>query len=457
MNAEYEMYSEMLSLYTDGHLNETEQQVLFAELSRNSALREELSQYMLIRNTLRSQRHLPPAHLRTAVFARAGVHSADGTEAASISTSANTAAGLASYRIPLLSFAAGALMMFILSGFVFRSGEGGAKQWSATTQSDMEIQAVQTEEKVSSDNTVASHVDKLALQRDRETQVRPFATVLRAVHRAAHRANINRGAGLKNDKNWHVQKEASNEQREGLYAQTPKQHSEVRAQENSYNPEAKNNSTVLPTEDVSAEHIASQQALNSPIMQASSSFVDGHGIVAQPSSLLTAPDYKRSLPFSFEVRGFMQQSFPNFSLPGLIDPPINNVAAMLQWNLSDTWALGIEAGQETILQEFEIVDGQNTTIIRQNHLGLWGGINAQYILYTPDEASFFSISPLLRGTLGATRMGPMLRLGAGALIRVNERADIAFGGESATFAYRQNADWHSTSKLGLTVGLQIHF
>ncbi|MBL7974990.1 MAG: hypothetical protein JNJ85_08760, partial [Candidatus Kapabacteria bacterium] len=73
MNAHEAYFSEMLSLYTDGQLNETEQQVLFAELAQNSTLREELTHTLLIRNTLRADKPSVPAQLRASVLDKAGI------------------------------------------------------------------------------------------------------------------------------------------------------------------------------------------------------------------------------------------------------------------------------------------------------------------------------------------------------------------------------------------------
>ena len=413
MNAHEAYFSEMLSLYTDGQLNETEQQVLFAELAQNSTLREELTHTLLIRNTLRADKPSVPAQLRASVLDKAGIAPVPASSTASTG-GIHWLGGIKKVGSHTAAFILGILLMVGFNSFL-----GSSVQPSLHTN--------------------ATTANTTTTTQTQQEHIQPTTSYPVIASR-----NIARGNRVQ------LHKSTDNNLPQSVLNVNPARRTPEYEGNTNNIPEQGNSTTTPAGNDNIATHVANLNGAVPQVVQNMSA--------PMPTSVTQAARVQSSLPFSMEVRGFAAQSFPQFDLPGLINPPVNNFAASVSWIASNTTSLGIELGQETILQEYEIPNNAGgRTIIKQNHLGLWGGVQAQYIISKPEQESFLSVSPAVRGTVGATRMGPMFRMSGGALIGINSRADLALFLESSLFSYQQNSVWHSTTKLGTSLGLCIYF
>jgi anti-sigma factor RsiW len=158
--------------------------------------------------------------------------------------------------------------------------------------------------------------------------------------------------------------------------------------------------------------------------------------------------------FSLSLRGFTSRSFPEFTLDPLTDPPLNNIAIGMLYNLSDHHALGVEFGQEHFMQRYEGTANGGHVTFDQNYLALWGGAVYQYRFGRIEE--FGGIEPVARGMVGGMRTGPLGRLTLGAQLDYGRVVFMA-GAEGALAVYTYQGRWFASRTLGATYGFSIQF
>lgn len=142
------------------------------------------------------------------------------------------------------------------------------------------------------------------------------------------------------------------------------------------------------------------------------------------------------------------------ALPPLSTPLVNNVALQALYRIDDHYAIGLETGQEPLVQVYSGVEQGRTVHIEQNYLAPWAGISYRYVADRIELAG--GITPFASVTGGATRIGPMARATVGLRRDVGPLA-LFVGTEFAGFAYRYQGQWFSTSKVGLTYGASVTF
>jgi hypothetical protein len=158
--------------------------------------------------------------------------------------------------------------------------------------------------------------------------------------------------------------------------------------------------------------------------------------------------------FSLSLRGFASRSSPEFDLDPLTDPPLNNVAIGMLYNLTDHHALGIEFGQEHFMQWYEgEVNGEHVSV-EQNYLALWGGVVYQYRFGSIEELG--GLEPVVRGMAGGMRTGPLGRLTLGSQIDWG-RVTLMAGAEGVLALYPYQGRWFASRTLGATYGFSIQF
>lgn len=167
-----------------------------------------------------------------------------------------------------------------------------------------------------------------------------------------------------------------------------------------------------------------------------------------PSS---ASETNNERSFSLSLRGFSGRSFPAIDLEPLAEPPINNIAAGLLYRLDDHHALGIELGQENLLQRYDGVRNGTGITIEQNYLALWGGVSYRYTL-NPSQA----LQPFGGIVLGGTQTGPMGRLTLGVAYQLGS-VSLTAGVEGMLHAFRYQNRWFSTQKINATYGVSFYF
>lgn len=171
----------------------------------------------------------------------------------------------------------------------------------------------------------------------------------------------------------------------------------------------------------------------------------------EETSLFSASKNTSERNFSLSLRGFAGRSFPAIDLEPLAEPPVNNIAAGLLYQLDDHHTLGIELGQENLLQRYEGIRNGTGITIEQNYLALWGGVSYRYTL-TPSQA----LQPFGGIVLGGTQTGPMGRLTLGVAYQLGS-VSLTAGVEGMLHAFRYQNRWFSTQKINATYGVSFYF
>ena len=158
----------------------------------------------------------------------------------------------------------------------------------------------------------------------------------------------------------------------------------------------------------------------------------------------------------FYLRGVAAlRSYPSPDIAPLATPPINNIAAGVFYVPDGENAIGLEVGQEHVLQQYEGMSEQGLRMrVEQNYLALWAGAAYQRT---------FGAVPLLAGAhpfarlmAGGMATGPMARVLLGFRFQVG-RVGALLGAEGSLLGYRYQGSWFSTSKVGATYGMSIDF
>ncbi len=159
--------------------------------------------------------------------------------------------------------------------------------------------------------------------------------------------------------------------------------------------------------------------------------------------------------FFVELRSFRAQSFPNLNISPLVDPPLNNVAAALYYRLDESQSLGIQLGQEHLLQRFEEALGLGLVRTEQNFLALWYGASYDCMFDELDVAG--SPRPYVNGTAALNRTGPMARVTGGLQWQISNGLGLRSAAEVSTAVYRHAGRWFSSEKFGFSFGLTMGF
>jgi hypothetical protein len=158
---------------------------------------------------------------------------------------------------------------------------------------------------------------------------------------------------------------------------------------------------------------------------------------------------------SLGLRGFSARSIPDFGVPPLNQPSLNNMSIGLGYELDENHSVGIEIGQENFQQKYDGANGAEKYHIDQNYLAFWGGAYYQYTFEKSDDLA--GIQPFARVFLGATQVGPVQKNMVGIQYRYKNHFSLYGGLETTVLLYRFQNNYFSSQKFGLTYGLNVHF
>ncbi len=167
---------------------------------------------------------------------------------------------------------------------------------------------------------------------------------------------------------------------------------------------------------------------------------------------MPAPVYENTdRNFEFQIRGFTARSMPEVDIAPLVDPVLNNFSFSLLGNLTDNLAVGVELGQENLNQVFYNDD----KTVEQNYMAFWWGVSGQYSFTDPEDNNRFY--PLVRATLGGTRVGPIGRGLIGLKYDISSRFNLFAGIEGTVLVYNFDGRYFSTRKIGMSWGASVKF
>ena len=157
-----------------------------------------------------------------------------------------------------------------------------------------------------------------------------------------------------------------------------------------------------------------------------------------------------------QLRGFTARSIPEFNLSPLDAPVLNNIGIGLFYRLDRHISVGLEVGQESLLQKYEGIDKEGIpTQWQQNYMAFWTGIAGQYNFN--HLTNIPELQPFTRIFIGGTKVGPMLRAILGLKYNYQNTLDIFSGVETTALFYRFQGNTFTTQKIGLTFGGSVHF
>jgi hypothetical protein len=197
--------------------------------------------------------------------------------------------------------------------------------------------------------------------------------------------------------------------------------------------------TALKTLDHSA---AQELAAKTPII------IQHNPIIVQQ---IAAPNAAEPSPVALQLRGIAARSFPGATIAPQSNPWFKDMAVSASYVLDAHHSIGIEAGQEAIMQQYRGIEHDSTVRYEQNPMMFWGGIQYQYS--TGPITALEGIRLYGSVLAGATKFGPVGRAGAGLQYNLDNRVRLLAGIEGTALAYPFQDQWFMSRKLGFTYGI----
>lgn len=152
-----------------------------------------------------------------------------------------------------------------------------------------------------------------------------------------------------------------------------------------------------------------------------------------------------------ELRMFSMTSQPALSNRSASTPPVNNVAVGAYYRIEQNGSIGLELGQESIMQRYEVLSGERTLSIEQHWIAMWLGVAYMYE-FTP-LGVLMKTRPFVRVIAAGTASGPMVRGTGGFRIPILGNVSMRIGLEGTLLLYSQDGRVFHTRKAGITAGL----
>ncbi len=393
MSQEFSQFSpsEMITLYMDGELPDALQPSLFAMLSEQAELRQEMQDHFTVRRHMDTNLIAPPLQLEESIMRRIGAVAIGASINNPVSTGIATSATAWFGKVmqPLMFVLLGAT----LSGMYFAFTNEKAEEYTQVMKQDN------------------PPVQQLMQSPDIQTVT---------------------GNQILNGKAKNIAFNApiiSNTKTSSLNAQNL---------DNDYsNAEVK----VTP-------QIAENTLIQSPTEMIAPSTDQQIDIPKKDVQIFN--NSEETSPFSLTLRGFTSHSFINQKVTPDFDPFINNVSVGIQYDLSNKDAVFVEVGQESVVQRFTGIENNYTIQYDQTYHAPWAMIGWQHRF---DGGNSFK--PLIRVGGGAMETGPMARLTIGLEYDLTRNITLIGGIEGMSTFYSYKGQWFSTQKAGITYGTRI--
>ena len=393
MSQEFSQFSpsEMITLYMDGELPDALQPSLFAMLSEQAELRQEMQDHFTVRRHMDTNLIAPPLELEESIMRRIGAV----TVGASLNNPVTT--GLATSATAWFGKVVQPLMFVLLgatlSGMYFAFNTDKSEQIvEMMKQENSPIQQIMQSPSINATN-------------DAQVLNMPSKRIASA---ASVSKNMNAASMIEDDK-----------------------------QINNSNAELK------PTPEIAQQTVNTAPA--DVIVPNNTQQID-----IPKKELQAIIDSEETSPFSLTLRGFTTHSFVDQKVTPNFNPFINNVSVGFQYDLSKEDALFVEAGQESIVQRFTGIENNYTIQYDQTYHAPWAMIGWQHRF---DGGNSFK--PLIRVGGGAMETGPMARMTIGVEYDLTRNITLIGGIEGMSTFYSYKGQWFSTQKAGITYGTRI--
>lgn len=393
MSQEFSQFSpsEMITLYMDGELPDALQPSLFAMLSEQAELRQEMQDHFTVRRHMDTNLIAPPLELEESIMRRIGAVTVGASLNNPVSTGLATSATTWFGKVvqPLMFVLLGAT----LSGMYFAFNTDKSEQIvQMMKQENVPIQQIMQSPVINATN----NAQILNMPSKRIASPMPVTN------------NMDIASMIEDDEQIN-----------------------------------NSNAEVKPTPEIA------QQAVNTApvdvIVPNNAQQID-----IPKKELQAIIDSEETSPFSLTLRGFTTHSFVDQKVTPNFNPFINNVSAGFQYDLSKEDAVFVELGQESVVQRFTGIENNYTIQYDQTYHAPWAMIGWQHRFHGGN-----SFKPLIRVGGGAMETGPMARMTIGVEYDLTRNITLIGGIEGMSTFYSYKGQWFSTQKAGITYGTRI--
>ena len=393
MSQEFSQFSpsEMITLYMDGELPDALQPSLFAMLSEQAELRQEMQDHFTVRRHMDTNLIAPPLELEESIMRRIGAVTVGASLNNPVSTGLATSATAWFGKVvqPLMFVLLGAT----LSGMYFAFNTDKSEQIvQMMKQENVPIQQIMQSPVINATN----NAQILNMPSKRIASPMPVTN------------NMDIASMIEDDEQIN-----------------------------------NSNAEVKPTPEIA------QQAVNTApvdvIVPNNAQQID-----IPKKELQAIIDSEETSPFSLTLRGFTTHSFVDQKVTPNFNPFINNVSAGFQYDLSKEDAVFVELGQESVVQRFTGIENNYTIQYDQTYHAPWAMIGWQHRFHGGN-----SFKPLIRVGGGAMETGPMARMTIGVEYDLTRNITLIGGIEGMSTFYSYKGQWFSTQKAGITYGTRI--
>ena len=393
MSQEFSQFSpsEMITLYMDGELPDALQPSLFAMLSEQAELRQEMQDHFTVRRHMDTNLIAPPLELEESIMRRIGAVTVGASLNNPVSTGLATSATAWFGKVvqPLMFVLLGAT----LSGMYFAFNTDKSEQIvQIMKQENAPIQQIMQSPVINATN----NAQILNMPSKRIASPMPVTN------------NMDIASMIEDDEQIN-----------------------------------NSNAEVKPTPEIA------QQAVT-PLLADVIVPNNAQQIDIPKKELQAIINSEETSPFSLTLRGFTTHSFVDQKVTPNFNPFINNVSAGFQYDLSKEDAVFVEVGQESVVQRFTGIENNYTIQYDQTYHAPWAMIGWQHRFHGGN-----SFKPLIRVGGGAMETGPMARMTIGVEYDLTRNITLIGGIEGMSTFYSYKGQWFSTQKAGITYGTRI--
>ncbi|CAN5473593.1 hypothetical protein BH10BAC6_BH10BAC6_11650 [soil metagenome] len=424
-------HSDLIQMLLDGEMDSMYDGRLFGELSTNGDLRSELKQQLAIRNEVSHDRMalIPPASLTGAVFSGLG------------------------FTAPMAGAAAGAAGGFVAT-WLARIGvpiaaavlTTGAMNYAGTLDATMRDTEGATISRNNENATLAPNASTRNTDAAQED----------ALHGNVRRSDASRDADTRDA--W---------TRDARTRGTDMQRSDASRDEQTH--DARTHDADMPRSDASHDTESQMLARDESMTPRNSEPIVSQLMVSNSIDLQRQEEPKTLQSMQLQNTRAAWDEYPAFTLQArgfslkpmtetAVDPQTQwyqNLGVAMIYKLSDHHSVGVEFGSEVFPQVF---DGTrpNGQIVKyeQQPSSMWAAAVYRYSFDGIGETSF---RPMLQGSFGGTKYGPIGRAMLGMSYSPVGPLSFILGIEGATMAYQYQQNWFTSSKIGLTYGMAVRF
>ncbi|MCX6153919.1 MAG: hypothetical protein NT007_07160 [Candidatus Kapabacteria bacterium] len=413
MNQELFTASERLCAFLDGELHGSDVGNLFYELAQNSDLQEEMRQHISLRKMFKGNVVAPPSNLKNKILIGAGIGA--GLTAPFVSP---TSFGVADFFTKFLGS-----RIFAIVGSTVVSALTTALIISSVGKDDkISNQMVQNNALPNQELVSSIPVKKLA------TETKPITT--NKISKSTRKTSFSLPSYL-------------------FIAGIPSIPDNVQAQP-VQQPEPEFNSNKNFSEIRTSN-------VNSVVQPLKSHEI--FSIVTQTNNSNDRYLKTKAQNYSLNIRKMAQGSIPDVNIVPYNEPIINNLAINLMYKINDNHSMGIEIGQEDLMQKFHGKESDGHEYgYNQAYVAFWTGFSYQYT-GSPVKPydKYFDMRPFIHALIAGTRIGPYIKESVGLELFISDNLLFSLGIEHGLLLYKYQENYFSTNKLGLTYGFSVKF